>query len=76
MTEEAPYELDPVTLEIYDVFRRMPGEELSVEMLVTQSGYDADEVGAAMQQLLGQSLVVERGNTDTAYVLSDKAPEL
>ena len=76
MTDETPDDFDPVTLEVYDLFRRQPGDAFTVEAISTQIGSDADEVAAALHELLEKDLIIEKGITDTTYRLSDGAPEL
>jgi DNA-binding MarR family transcriptional regulator len=70
-------DLDPVTLEVYDFFRRQPGETFAVSAIAADTGYDADEVEAGLAQLVEGGYVEERGTGDaTMYKLSDGAPEL
>ena len=69
-------DLDPVALEVYDFFRRQPGEAFAVDAIATEIGYDADEVRAGLFELLERDLVIEKGITNPTYILSDAAPEL
>lgn len=71
------HELDPVTADVYDLFRRQPGDTFDIEAIARQLGYDADAIEPSLAHLLGTGLIVKRGDgSETAYVLSTAAPEL
>jgi hypothetical protein len=76
MMSDSASDFDPVALEVFDFFRRQPGEAFAVDAIASEIGYDADEVRAGLFELLERDLIIEQGIANPTYRLSDAAPEL
>ena len=78
MSDAHEIDLDPTTLDIFDLMRRQPGDVFSCEDLASQLGYTTTEIETGLATL-GRLGFVDKAETTSGsetFILSPSAPEL